>query len=227
MDVVLNDRLCALLFKYVKRKQVVAVSNSAVGEQFCKKLALHAEQHNLQLSFIPTSFSMGKLLHSLHAAIASLNDKEIDLAFDFVDSVDEGFHFIKLHSTSLVRDKMIAVSAAELIVVAREESYGRLSNVIPMEVVDFGVTKTLAQLENLGYPSLRVKENRPFKTETGNVLVDVVVDRVHALEDIETEAKDIPGVIETGLFLDYADRIVLQGERNLEVKSRLQHERLQ
>ena len=52
-------------------------------------------------------------------------------------------------------------------------------------------------------------------------LADVECDEIYSLEDLEFQAKTIAGVLETGLFMEYADRIILHNDR-IEVKSRIQ-----
>ena len=61
-----------------------------------------------------------------------------------------------------------------------------------------------------------------FKTETGHYVIDVNVDEIYSLEDLEFQAKDIPGVLETGLFIGYADRVLLHNGR-LDMLSRLDY----
>ena len=42
------------------------------------------------------------------------------------------------------------------------------------------------------------------------------------MEDLEFQAKDIPGVLETGLFIGYADRVLLHNGK-LDMLSRLDY----
>ena len=44
-----------------------------------------------------------------------------------------------------------------------------------------------------------------------------------SLDDLEYQTKEIPGVLETGLFIGYADRIVLMDGKKITVKSRIRH----
>ena len=78
------------------------------------------------------------------------------------------------------------------------------------------------QLEKLGKATLREKKGKPFKTETGHYVIDVKVDEIYSLEDLEFQAKDIPGVLETGLFIGYADRILIHSNK-LKMLSRLDY----
>ena len=90
-----------------------------------------------------------------------------------------------------------------------------------MEVVEFGLKKTMLQLENFGRVNLRTEKGKVFRTETNNLLVDVLADKVYDLDEIEIESKRIPGVLETGLFIGFADTLVLKKDDSFEVKTRL------
>jgi len=56
-------------------------------------------------------------------------------------------------------------------------------------------------LEKLGKVSLRKEKGKEFRTETGHLVAEVEIDEIYDLEEIEMQAKEIPAVIETGLFL--------------------------
>ena len=207
--------------KYVKNEMVLGIGSNPAGELFLKKLALRKEQEKLSIKVIPTSMHMASLLSQLHLPLADLNEDEIDLAIEFVDLADNDYNFVKRDSASFVRDKMISQGANELIIVLEKKNLAKdLHGLIPFEVVPFGWKRTLMQLETYGRASIRKKGFSLFKTESGNHVVDVQVDEIFDLHEFELKSKDIPGVIETGLFLGYADRIVLVNDK-IEVKSRM------
>ncbi len=212
----------ALIDKYLRDDITVALGTSKHSETFLKKIALKATENELKIKIVPTSLELATLCTSLKLPIASINDKEIDVAFEFASMVDNQFNFIKRDSKSLIRDKMIAQSATDLIVVAEKKNYvKRLHGKIPFEIDSFGAERTLLQLDEFGEASFRLKKNgERYTTESGNYMVDVKFDQIYSLEDLEYDTKKIPGVIETGLFLGYADRILLHNDR-IEVKSRI------
>ncbi len=212
----------ALIDKYLRDDITVALGTSKHSETFLKKIALKATENELKIKIVPTSLELATLCTSLKLPIASINDKEIDVAFEFASMVDNQFNFIKRDSKSLIRDKMIAQSATDLIVVAEKKNYvKRLHGKIPFEIDSFGAERTLLQLDEFGEASFRLKKNgERYTTESGNYMVDVKFDQIYSLEDLEYDTKKIPGVIETGLFLGYADRILLHNDR-IEVKNRI------
>ncbi len=201
------------ILKYIDNGDVVSVGTSKAGEVFLKKLALALELEHIPLDsieFIPTSTSLAVIARQLGIPIVSINDREIDFAVEFVDQVDHQFNFVKRNSYSLVRDKMIAQSAHTLMVVAEEKNFvKKIRGKIPFEIAFFGWKRTVHQLEAFGHARLRADGEKKFKTETGHYIVDVECDQIFSLEDLEFKAKEIPGVLETGVFLGYADKVVL------------------
>lgn len=216
-----NEIIEDLINEHIKDNFVVSFGTGKFMNIFVSKLALKVEQENLNVKVVPTSQHMNELLHDLGLEVSSLEDKEIDVAFDFVDMVDENFNYISLDSTSLVRDKMIAQSAETMIIIVPQSGFVKnLKDRVLFEISTFGYKRTLIQLMNLGIPTLKKQGNKPVKTESGNYLVEVLVDEIHDTEDLEFQSKNIPGVLESGLFLDYADKIVLHNG-SVKVKTRV------
>lgn len=206
-----------LVARYVKDGDVVSIGSSDLGEKFLKKLALALAHEHIpidHIEFIPTSMRNAAIASTLGIPIADINEREVDVALEFVDLIDENYNFIKRNSLSFVRDKMIAQSAGILIAIADEGNMvKKLRGMIPFEIATFGWKRTMNQLDSLGAASRRMNGEVPFKTETGNYVIDVEIDRVFSYEDLEFESKQIPGVLETGLFIGFADKIILHGKK--------------
>lgn len=204
------------ILKYIKDGDVVSVGASKAGEVFLKRLALVLELDHLPINsiqFVPTSNRLAVIAKQLEIPITTINEHEIDFAVEFVDQVDTDFNFVKRDSASLVRDKMIAQSAENLLVVAEEKNFvDKIRGRIPFEIAFFGWKRTVNQLASFGEARIREDKGRKLKTETGHYIVDVDCDRVFSPQDLEYRAKEVPGVLETGLFIGYADRIVLHNE---------------
>jgi len=222
IKMMLDDHVQGLLEKYVKDDTNISFGTGPLNQIFLKKLSLYITQNNLNIKVVPTSHTLGDLCAQLKIKTASLDDIEVDLAFDFVDQCDEDFNYISNETTSLVRDKMIAQEAAEFVIVCPEENFvNQLTYDISLEVCPFAINKTLLQVMSLGEPTHKLKANgQPYLSETGNHFINVLIDEVYTVEDIEYMTKRIPGVLETSLFVGYADRVILSGS-TLTVKSRM------
>jgi len=218
---IIDEHIQTLLEKYIQNNSVVSFGTGPTNETFLKKLGLYIEQNSLNIKVVPTAHSMALLCNQLKIKTVSLDEVEIDLAFDFVDQVDEEFNYISNETTSLIRDKMIAQDAGELVVACEEKDFvPRLSGTIRVEASTFAVKKTILQLMNLGDAKLVASFDKPKMSETGNYFIDLKMDEIYSLEDLDYEAKRIPGILETSLFIGYADRVILHGS-TLTVKSRL------
>ncbi len=217
----------ALVDKYIKPDSILSFGTSRDSETFLKKIALKLqdEEHHLEkVRVIPTSSRIAAVLGDLHIPVADINEREVDVAVEFVDKVDSLFNYIKRDSTSLVRDKMIAQSAAEMIAITDEANLAkRLSGIVPFEVSIFGWKRTLAQLEALGTAKLQKKGGKPFRTETNHYIINVDIDEIYSMDELEFQSKNVPGVLETGLFIGYADRVITHSKKGISVKSRMDY----
>lgn len=211
-----------LIAKYIQNDSVVAIGTGQLAEKFLKTLVLKLAEREQTIHFVPTSVRLAGLASELGLPIGSIDEHEIDVAIEFPDEADAQYNFLKTDSESLVRDKMIAQSATDLIIILEKKQFvERLSGWMAVELTSFGWKRTLLQLEKFGPTRLKQANEKPFLTESGNYLALTKIDEAYALEDLEFQSKEIPGVLETGLFVGYADRIVLHSP-GLEVKSRIQ-----
>jgi len=118
-----DEHVEGLLEKYVKDKSIISFGTGSLNEIFVKKLAQYIHNNSLSIRVVPTSHKMSMLCSELKLPTVSLNDVEVDLAFDFVDECDEDFNYISNSTTSLVRDKMIAQEASEFIVTLKDTNF--------------------------------------------------------------------------------------------------------
>lgn len=220
-----EDQVDAFVSRYIKDGQVVSIGTNQLGELFLKKLGLQCEENAWNVSIIPTSTSQIQTCREFKLPLTTLNDREVDIAVEFVDQADNDYNFIKRYSTSLIRDKMIGQSAGELIaVLPLKQQYDQLSGLVPFEISSFGWKRTLLQLEQVGRVDHSKYADEPPKTESGHYLVEVELDEHLLVDDVDAQARLIPGVLETGLFIGMADRLLLVGDTEIRVKSRLNYE---
>ena len=216
-----ENYLQALAEKYVTDGVVLGVGTGAQSGKLVRLISFIAGEKNIGVKIVPTSLEIAGVAHSFDLGLANLNDEEVDVAFEFADRADKHFNYVKTDSLSLVRDKMIAQSAEQMIVICEKEKFTEnLSGMIPFEIASFAAQRTVNQLSVYGEARLRMAGDRPYKTETGQYIAEVQVDKVYSLEELETKSKEIPGVLETGLFLGYADMLVLHNH-TVDIRHRL------
>jgi ribose 5-phosphate isomerase A len=139
---------------------------------------------------------------------------ELDVDVDGADEIGPGLSLIKGGGGALLREKIVANAARQMIVIAdqgkRVETLGAFP--LPIEVVTFGlvataraIERTAAELGLSGAIRLRKVRGAPFATDSGNRILDASFGRIPNPEALAKRLADIPGVVEHGLFLGYAD----------------------
>lgn len=137
-----------------------------------------------------------------------------DLAIDGVDGVDSSFWSVKGGGGALFREKMIASNARRVIWILDESKLCcRLSDVLlPVEVVSFGFRYVMKEVRALGFqPRLRANGNIPFLTDNGNYILDLSGDPSMDYREKAAQLKSLTGVVETGLFPDFCEKIIVGG----------------
>lgn len=160
--------------------------------------------------------------------IDSENRWEIDVAVDGADQVDPDFNLIKGGGGALLKEKIVAASAKQFIVMVDYTKQVPVlggSFPLPIEVIPFGWGSTAREIEALtkSRVALRERDGAPFKTEAGNLIVDAHIDRIDRPRELETALNLIPGVVETGLFVGRTSLLIVgtpQGVHTLHVSKK-------
>ena len=138
----------------------------------------------------------------------------IDVAIDGADQVDPSFNLIKGGGGALLKEKIVAASAKQFIVLVDQTKRVLVlggSFPLPIEVIPFGWGSTAREIEALTQSRvvLRERNGAPFKTEAGNMIVDVHLARIDQPRELEIALNQIPGVVETGLFVGRTDLLIV------------------
>lgn len=165
---------------------------------------------------VPTSHRTATLSRELGIPVTSLeSEPRLDLTLDGADEVDPRLDLIKGHGGALLWEKIVATASDRLIIMVDEtklvERLG-LEQTLPVEVVPFGWNTHLMALEELGAEvALRAREDgEPYRTDSNNYILDCrFPDGIADAAAVARQAKQITGVVDTGLFLDMADRVVV------------------
>jgi ribose 5-phosphate isomerase A len=139
---------------------------------------------------------------------------ELDLALDGADEVDGSLRLIKGGGGALLREKIVVSAARRFVVVAetrkRVERLGEGFR-LPVEVVRFAWRDTRRRVaELLPDPTLRLREDgESYVTDEGHFILDCTLPGDADLESLDAELKQMPGVVEHGLFIGVASQALL------------------
>ncbi len=137
----------------------------------------------------------------------------LDLTVDGADEVDPQLNVIKGYGRALVREKIVAAASKQVVLLVGTEklvpvlgSRGKL----PVEVVPFAVPLVLQEAKRLGIPgTLYLVDGKPGLTDNGNHIVDCAIGPTANPAALEQSILHIPGVVDTGLFLNRIDAVLV------------------
>ena len=136
-------------------------------------------------------------------------------AFDGADEIDPQLQLIKGLGAALLREKIVAASAAQFYVFGDSAKMVQVlgkATPVPVEIVDFARPLCEKRLSALGArPVLRVKDGTPVLTDEGHVILDAFFDGIPDPAGLDRAIKDIPGVVETGLFINMTTAALVAG----------------
>ena len=169
----------------------------------------------LDIRGIPSSEATRALAEEVGIRLTDFSEAtKIDLAIDGADEVDARFNLIKGGGGALLREKIIlSASQRKVIVVDERKLKTKLGDFpLPVEVVPFGWQVVKKRLETWGQVSVRMAGETPFLTDGGHYVLCCQFGRIDDPRGLEKEILDIPGVVECGLFIDLADRVIIGHE---------------
>ena len=175
---------------------------------------------------MPTSERTAQLARNLGLALTTLDEHpHLDLVIDGADQVERGtLNLVKGLGGALLREKIVASAARRMIVMVDDSKLvDRLGGhtPLPVEIVAYGWRSTVGRLERVGLrPTLRGGTEHPFVTDGGNHIADCAIDVIDDPTELEAELSGLVGVIETGLFIGLASRVIVAGARGVEVIER-------
>jgi len=227
---------------HVKDGQVVGIGSGSTVVYAAERLGERVKEEGLKVICIPTSFQAKNLIVDNNLALSDLDvHTSIDVTIDGCDECDGKLNLIKGGGGCLLQEKIVAAASKKLIIVAdytKDSTYlgEKWKKGIPLEVSSLGwkvVERkcndlSLAWGSNTGLAAVRmaVKKMGPVVTDNGNFIIDFNIGELNkdARQDlppskIEAALKGIPGILETGLFVDMAQQVYF-GQEDGTVKTR-------
>jgi len=169
----------------------------------------------LEIRAVSTSAASSKLAAQHNIQLIELNDAaKIQLAIDGADEIDQQLQLIKGGGGALFQEKMVASAAEEFVVIADHSKLVKKLGAypLPVEVMIFNWKQVEKQLIRQFDKPLQLrmkKDGSPFVTDHGNYIVDISFGHIADPAAVNNTLQNIPGVIETGLFLGMAHKVLI------------------
>ncbi len=208
-----EKRLAAIeAVNYVKEGMIVGLGSGSTSGYMIEELGKRVSD-GLKIKGVPSSEVIKQLAEKLGIPIIALDQVErIDINIDGADEFDPKLRLIKGGGGALLREKIVAHNANyNIVMVDSSKEVDRLGKFkLPIETVPFATQSIFKELENLGLsPKLRQKDGSTYKTDQNNDILDLDIFDSPDLEGIDQMLQHIPGIVETGLFLNSTDLVIL------------------
>ena len=205
-------RACAL----VEDGMRVGLGTGSTAVHRVRRLGERARGEGLRLRCVPTSDRTAALARAVGLSVTALEDVgRLDLTIDGADEADDDGTLIKGGGGALLREKIVAAASDRFVMVAdaekRVDVLGRFP--LPVEVSAFGWTATRDLIDEVlagqdvdGH-GIAPRETAfgPYRTDGGNLILDLSLRRIGSPRRLAAALLAVPGVVETGLFLDMTD----------------------
>lgn len=210
-----KDRIGLAAAALVEDGMVIGLGTGSTASCFIQALANRYENEGLNIVTVASSHASEKLARDLGLPSVTIDAIEaIDITFDGADEIDPQKQMIKGAGGALLKEKILAACSREFIVLVDEsklvKTLGKVK--LPVEVVQFAHRITHAKLAGFATSStLRLRgDGKPYVTDCGNFIYDLqLMLPIENVEELDKKIRQIPGVVETGLFYALAGRAVI------------------
>ncbi|RLF12794.1 MAG: ribose 5-phosphate isomerase A [Thermoprotei archaeon] len=213
--------------KLVVDGMVVGLGTGSTAAYFIEALGRRVKE-GLRVRGVPTSYQAYLKALDSGVPVANLEEVEaIDLAVDGADEVDLALNLLKGMGAALAREKVVDSMARQLVVVVDESKVVRRlgeTKPVPVEVLPFAHSYVARRLKELGAePRLRMAgdvKDGPVVTDNGNFIIDARFPPIDRPAELEERIRNIPGVVEVGIFAGLAKKVMVGGRAGVEVLER-------
>jgi ribose 5-phosphate isomerase A len=206
--------------EWVKDGMIVGLGTGSTAYWAIQKIGERIKE-GLRIRAVASSENSAQLATGLGIPLVPFEEiNKIDLTIDGADEVDADRNLIKGGGGALMREKIIASNSDTFIVVVdSSKSVPLLGQFpLPVEIVSFASNFTMQNIQRLGCSAKwRMSGDKMYITDNGNLILDCSFTVIRDPSTLNIQLHLIPGVVETGLFVDMAPVVVI-GHSNGQVK---------
>lgn len=196
-----KEKLAKKILDKVKDGQTIGFGSGTTSYITAIEIGKKVKQEHLNITAISTSKEIKEVCEEYEIKIGNLIENEIDWGFDGADEVElDKLWLIKGKGAAMFKEKLnILTSPKTYILVDKTKIVEKLGEKckVPIEVFPQALKYVSGKLEQLGASDITY---RGF-TENNNGILDVKFENIG--QELEKKIKEITGVIESGLFLNY------------------------
>jgi ribose 5-phosphate isomerase A len=213
---------------YIESGMVLGLGSGSTTTYFVEMLGERFQAGEIRnILGVPTSDATAQRARELGIPLTTLSEHpRLDLAVDGADDVDPQLNLIKGLGRALTREKIVEIRAEHFLVIVDESKVVRRlaeKNPLPVEILPFEAAAHVRWLNSLGCRAeLWLEEDgEPVVTDNGNYLARCWFEAgIPDAYDLAHTLAEQPGIIEHGLFLDMATRVVVAAKDGVRILER-------
>jgi ribose 5-phosphate isomerase A len=199
----------------IESGMVVGLGSGTTAALMVRRLGERVEQDGLKIIGVASSRMTAESARELKIPLRELDEVDaLDINLDGADEVDSQFQMIKGRGGALLREKIVACAATHRVtMITADKRVDRLGTTMPLpvEVSLIGVKHTERRLQKLGASTTlrRSTDGSPYLTDGGNAIIDCHFTSIDDPSALDGQLQMMAGVLETGLFLNLCDTLII------------------
>ena len=199
-----NDAL-----KFVKDNYVIGLGSGRAATTLVKSLALLIKEKKFNIKGVPTSLQIKLIAEKAGITVVESDQVDyIDVVFDGADQINSQKFVIKGGGGALLRENILFSLAKKIVVMADKTKFVKnFTRAVPVEIHPLARNSVANSIQKLGGKATLRSLDRgyPFITENGNIILDCDFGTIKNPKTLSQKIKQIPGVMESGIFLRKPD----------------------
>ncbi len=198
----------------IPNQSIVGLGSGSTAAYFIEEL-IERCKNGLVIQAVASSQESKKIAESGGMKVLSINEVDrIDITVDGADEIDDQKQMIKGAGGAHVREKILASSSREMVVIVDSSKLVKKLGIrdLPVEVMQYGYLATEKKIISLGLDGKWRKKTSGefFVTDNQNYLYDIHFSSPPSdLSAIHKKLLLLPGVIDTGFFQNIAGRVIV------------------
>lgn len=215
-----KQNAAAAAMEFVEDGMTIGLGTGSTAKYFVELLADEIAD-GLIVRCIETSVQTRDLARSLGVPLIPFEQVDrIHLTVDGADEAGPGGVLIKGGGAALLREKIIAEASDQMVVITdpskQVEHLGRFA--LPVEINGFGAELTRRRIHwrmaDAGMPAATsswrmATAESLLHTDGGHLILDLACGVIADPIELSVVLDDLPGVVEHGLFIGMADRVIV------------------
>jgi len=197
--------------KFVKDDYTVGLGSGRAATTLVKSLSKLIKLKGYNIRGVPTSLQIKLIAEKEGIPLVEADQVEhIDVVFDGADQIDSQKYVIKGGGGALLRENILFSLAKKVVVMADKTKFVKnFTRTVPVEIHPLARNAVTQSIKKLGgdVQIRSLDRGYPFFTENGNIILDCDFGIIKNPKALTQKIKQIPGVMESGIFLRKPDVI--------------------